>query len=103
MGQLLSVLMAYEQVIIQMAQSHGAWGGSTTIRDFGQQMAAGMPLQWAEVKPFLMAATVLGGAASTPAMNLPTVFHMGSSEGGVCPGGPGQLSQNASNDKDISI
>uniref|UniRef100_A0A1X7URF8 Uncharacterized protein n=1 Tax=Amphimedon queenslandica TaxID=400682 RepID=A0A1X7URF8_AMPQE len=44
-----------------------------------------------------------GGAASTPVINLLMVFHVGSSEGGVCPRGPGQLSQNASNDKDISI
>uniref|UniRef100_A0A1X7UUI3 CCHC-type domain-containing protein n=1 Tax=Amphimedon queenslandica TaxID=400682 RepID=A0A1X7UUI3_AMPQE len=60
-------LMAYGQVIIQMARSHGGLGWVNYDKRFCQQMAAGMPLQWAEVNPSLMAATVLRGAASIPA------------------------------------
>ena len=65
-------LLAYAQIIIQLARSHG--GGKGWIAydwRFRQQVAAGMPLCWSEINPSLLSATVLGSAPAPGCRNCP--------------------------------
>ena len=53
-------LVAYAQIIVQLARSHGGSGWLAYDRRFRQQLAAGTPLKWNEINPSLLSATVLG-------------------------------------------
>ncbi len=58
-------LVAYGQIIIELARKHAGAGWSTYDSLFRQQLAAGSSTKWIEVNPSLMAATIL--AAPTAA------------------------------------
>uniref|UniRef100_A0A1X7UES1 Cleavage and polyadenylation specificity factor subunit 4 n=1 Tax=Amphimedon queenslandica TaxID=400682 RepID=A0A1X7UES1_AMPQE len=64
-------LLAYAQIIIQLAQSHGGTGWLAYDRRFRQQVAAGTPLCWVEINPSLLSATVLGSAPAPGGRNCP--------------------------------
>ena len=58
-------LMAYGQIVLQLARRHGGLGWIAYDSQFRQQAAAGSVASWSELNPSLMAATVLnaGGDA----------------------------------------
>ena len=62
-------LLAYGQIIIQLARSHGGTGWLAYDCRFRQQVAAGTPLSWTEINPLLLAATVLGSAPAPSGRN----------------------------------
>ena len=64
-------LLAYGQIIIQLARSHGGEGWLTYDRRFCQQVAAGTPLSWAKINSSLLSATVLGSAPAPSGRNCP--------------------------------
>ena len=64
-------LVAYAQIIIQLAWSHGGNGWLAYDRRFRQQLAAGTPLKWNEINPSLLSATVLGAPPFPSGHNCP--------------------------------
>ena len=64
-------LLAYAQIIIQLARSHGGTGWLAYDRRFRQQIAAGTPLCWSDINPSLLSATVLGSAPAPGGSNCP--------------------------------
>ena len=52
-------LVAYAQIVIQLAQRHGGLGWITYDQSFRQQMAGGAAVPWKEVNASLLSATVL--------------------------------------------
>uniref|UniRef100_A0A1X7SLT9 Cleavage and polyadenylation specificity factor subunit 4 n=1 Tax=Amphimedon queenslandica TaxID=400682 RepID=A0A1X7SLT9_AMPQE len=64
-------LVAYGQIVIQLARSHGGSGWLEYDRRFHQQVAAGAPLSWAEINPSLMSATVPGFGLASGSGNCP--------------------------------
>ena len=67
----LRELVAYGQIVIQLARSHGGSGWLEYDRWFRQQVAAGAPLSWSEINSSLMSATVLGSGPGKGAGNCP--------------------------------
>ena len=59
-------LAAYGMVILQLAKKHGGNGWMLYDRMFRQHRAAGAELQWADINPSLLAATVLSHSAEGP-------------------------------------
>lgn len=57
-------LAAYGMIVIHLARKHGGKGWLAYDNLFRQQMAAGAKLEWAELCPSLMAATVIGCAGN---------------------------------------
>ena len=64
-------LLAYCQIIIQLAWSHGGAGWLAYDRRFCQQVSDGTPLSWAKINPSLLSATVLGSAPALSGRNCP--------------------------------
>ena len=62
-------LLAYGQIIIQLARSHRGTGWLVYDRRFCQQVAAGTPLSWAKINPSFLTATVLGSAPAPSGRN----------------------------------
>ena len=56
-------LLAYTQLILDMARRHGGKGWLTYDRLFREHLAAGSTDKWEELNPSLMAATMLGAGA----------------------------------------
>ena len=71
-------LLAYGQIIIQMARKHGGNGWKNYDYLFRQQLAAGSNAVWSEVNPSLMASTVLGMGTGTDAGHRLCTLCMGS-------------------------
>uniref|UniRef100_A0A1X7UQ12 Uncharacterized protein n=1 Tax=Amphimedon queenslandica TaxID=400682 RepID=A0A1X7UQ12_AMPQE len=67
----LRELVAYGQIVIELAQSYGGSGWLEYDRQFRQQVAAGVPLNWSEIDPSLMSATMLGAAPARGSRNYP--------------------------------
>ena len=57
-------LIAYAQIIIELARKHPGLGWYTYDNLFRQQLNAGAGVKWNEVNPSLMAATVLASRGS---------------------------------------
>ena len=52
-------LVAYAQIVIQMAWKHGGLGWRSYDTRFRQQLAAGIPLEWTKVDPSILATSVI--------------------------------------------
>lgn len=59
-------LLAYGQIVVNMARKHGVQGWLAYNSMFRQQLAAVAALTWTEIDSSLMAATILGPRAETP-------------------------------------
>ena len=57
-------LVAYAQIIIQLAWKHGGHGWRNYDSCFRQQIAAGIPLEWTKVEPSILATSVIRSAAA---------------------------------------
>ena len=64
-------LVAYAQIIIQLARSHGGSGWLAYDRQIRQQLAAGTPLKWNDINPSLLSVTVLGAPPFPSGRNCP--------------------------------
>ena len=64
-------LMAYGQIILQLARKHGSLGWLAYDTQFRQQAAAGSGAPWAELNPSLMAATVLSYSSDSSCKSCP--------------------------------
>ena len=56
-------LLAYGQIVVELARKHPGLGWRTYDNFFRQQVNAGAECKWNELNSSLMAATVLGGGA----------------------------------------
>ena len=71
-------LMAYEKIIISLAQKHGGLGWATYDTMFRLKAAAGANAKWFQLNPSLMAATVLsagGEQLPRPCMHCHAADH----------------------------
>ena len=60
-------LAAYGLIVVHLARKHGGRGWLSYDAMFRQQAAAGSPVQWTELNPSLMAATVINSSTSSGA------------------------------------